>query len=129
VNSRKCPNCRAGSADGRIQQAYQEPLAENIIPTHPDLINAQKPPLAIPDAHAVRRIRTLLTISLDRPFDRLSGRHNVFGVSTNPPASSQPESPPLSENTFWYPIFWRLSAASAPRFPPALEQASKAENL
>ena len=34
----------------------------------------QKPPLAIPDAHAVRRIRTLLTISLDSPFDRLRRR-------------------------------------------------------
>src|SRR5208283_361709 len=49
----------------------------------------------------------------------VGGLHNVFDVSTNPPASSQPESPPFSENTSWYPIFWRLSAASAPRFPPA----------
>jgi hypothetical protein len=41
------------------------------------------------------------------------------GVSTNPPASNQPESPPFSENTFWYPIFWSVSAAKAPLFPSA----------
>jgi hypothetical protein len=52
--------------------------------------------------------------ALDDRYRRRDSLYRAERVSTRPPASNQPESPPFKENTFKYPSFWRLSAAKAP---------------